>query len=46
MSKYNLSINQYEILIDSGALDGFGLNRATCKHNLEKLLMSFAIGSI
>ena len=38
MSKYNLNANQYNILIDAGACDEFGLNRATCKHNLDKLL--------
>lgn len=38
MSKYKLTLNQYNSLIDSGALDEFGLNRATCKCNLEKLL--------
>jgi len=38
MSKYKLTDNQYYALIDSGALDEFGLNRATMKYNLEKLL--------
>jgi DNA polymerase-3 subunit alpha len=38
MSKYKLTQNQYEILIDAGALDEFKLNRATCKHNLDRLL--------
>ena len=38
MSKYKLTINQYNALIDAGALDEFGLNRATCKYNLEKFI--------
>ena len=38
MSKYKLSESQYIALIDAGALDEFGLNRATCKNNLDKLL--------
>ena len=38
MSKYKLTTNQYNALIDAGALDEFGLNRATCKHNLEKFI--------
>ena len=38
MSKYKISENQYISLIDSGALDEFGLNRATYKHNLDKLI--------
>ena len=38
MSKYKIALNQYFVLIDSGALDEFGLNRATCKYNVEKLL--------
>lgn len=38
MSKYKLSENQFMALIDSGALDEFGLNRATCKYNLDKFI--------
>ena len=38
MSKYKLTDNQYQVLIDAGALDEFGLNRATYKHNLDKLI--------
>ena len=38
MTKYKLTVNQYLALIDAGALDEFGLNRATMKHNLDKLL--------
>ena len=38
MSKYKLTVSQYDALIDAGALDEFGLNRATCKYNLDKLL--------
>jgi len=38
MSKYKLVESQYIALIDSGAMDEFGVNRATCKHNLDRLL--------
>ncbi len=38
MSKYKVSEAQFISLIDSGSLDEFGLNRATCKHNLDRLL--------
>ena len=37
MSKYKLNENQIYLLIDSGALDGFGLTRATLKHNYNKI---------
>ena len=38
MSKYKVAPSQFIALIDSGSLDEFGLNRATYKHNLDKLL--------
>lgn len=38
MSKYKLNENQVYLLIDAGALDSFGYNRATLKHNYLKVL--------
>jgi len=38
MSKYKLNENQVYVLIDSGALDSFGYNRATLKHNYPRVL--------
>ena len=37
MSKYKLNENQIYLLIDSGALDLFGYNRATLKHNYSRV---------
>ena len=36
--KYKLNENQVYVLIDSGALDSFGYNRATLKHNYPRVL--------
>ena len=38
MSKYKLNENQVYLLIDAGALDSFNYNRATLKHNYNKIL--------
>ena len=38
MSKYKLNENQVYLLIDAGALDSFGYNRATLKHNYLNIL--------
>jgi len=37
MSKYKLNENQIQLLIDAGALDSFGYNRATLKQNYNKV---------
>lgn len=37
MSKYKLNENQIFLLIDAGALDSFGYNRETLKHNYNKV---------
>ena len=38
MSKYKLNENQIYLLIDAGALDSFGYNRATLKHNYPRVV--------
>ena len=38
MSKYKLNENQVYLLIDAGALDSFNYNRATLKHNYNKIV--------
>ena len=38
MSKYKLNENQVYLLIDAGALDSFGYNRATLKHNYPRII--------
>ena len=38
MSKYKLNENQVYLLIDAGALDTFGYNRATLKYNYPRII--------